>query len=116
MNYTFILSYEDLFEVINGKYFCKLIFRKDISSNWYLGHPFLKKYIFIFDNDRKIFGFYKKIKEKENLLSLFTIMILILLIIIIILSIILIRYIYKKPKRIRANELEDDIDYTYFLE
>ena len=114
LNYTFILSYEDLFEFINGKYFCKLIFKEDTSSNIYLGQPFLKKYMFIFDNDRKLFGFYIKIKEKENFLSLFTIMIIVLLLIIMILSIILIRYIYKKPRRIRANELEEDIDYTPF--
>ena len=71
MNYTFILSYEDLFEVIKGKYFSKLIFREDISSNWYLGQTFLKKYIFLFDNDRKLFGYYKKKKEKENIYYLY---------------------------------------------
>ena len=112
INYTFVLSYKDLFEKINGRLFCKLFFNVNNNNEWNLGLPFLKKYLFTFDEDKKIFGFYKKIKL-SNKISILTILIFFLLIIILILVLILLRYIKKNNKKINANELEDKLDYIY---
>lgn len=113
-NYTFVLTYEDLFEIINGRIYCKLIFINDMSSTWRLGQPFLKKYMFIFDNEKKLFGIYKKIKQKGNFISLLMLIILILMSIIIFLSIIIRKIIINKPRRIKAKELENDIKFYEF--
>ncbi len=112
MNYTFILTYQDIFELINNKFYCKLFFPSEMSSTWHLGYPFLKKYKFTFDQDKKRFGFYIKIKEKKyNIFNLTNILIFILIIIIIILVYIIFKYFKKKQRKIRANELEEQIDY-----
>ena len=112
MNYTFILTYQDIFELINNKLYCKLLFPNEMSSTWYLGYPFLKKYKFTFDQDKKIFGFYIKIKQqKYNIFNLTNILIVIFILLIIILVYISFKYFKMKPRRIRANELEENIDY-----
>ena len=112
INFTFVLTYEDLFEVINDKLYCKLIFQNNINTRWNLGIPFLKKYMMTFDQNKKLFGFYKELKEKRSIFSLFNIICFILFLIIIFLIIFLIKYINKKQRRVRANEIEEDIDYT----
>ena len=112
INYTFVLSYQDLFEKINGRLFCKVFFNVNNNNEWNLGLPFLKKYLFTFDEDKKIFGFYKKIKISNNI-SISTILIWFLFILILILVLILLRYIKKNPKKMNANELEDKLDYIY---
>ncbi len=114
LNYTFVLTYEDLFEVINGKIYCKLIFKNEMSSAWYLGQPFLKKYLITFDQDKKLFGFYKKLKDKKSFFTLSTFFVFVLIIVISILIVVLFKYINKKPRKIRANELEENIDYAPF--
>ena len=112
MNYTFILTYQDIFELINNKLYCKLLFPNEMTSTWHLGQPFLKKYKFTFDQDKKRFGFYIKIKEqKNNIFNLTNILIFIFIILIIILVYIIFNYIKRKQRKIRANELEENIDY-----
>ncbi len=111
-NFTFVLTYEDLFEVINGKLYCKIIFRKGIDKHWHLGQPFLKKYMVTFDQNKKIFGFYLKINKKKSLFTWYNILIFFFIIIVIFLIIILTRNINKKSRKIRANEIEEFIDYT----
>ena len=77
---------------------------------WTLGVPFLNKYQFIFDYDKKIFGFYRKILNYQ--FHYIIILLFFLLLIIIVLIIILIKIISsKKTRRIRANELNDNFDY-----
>ena len=85
-----------------------------MSSAWYLGQPFLKKYLITFDQDKKLFGFYKKFKDKKSFFTLSTFFVFFLIIVIFILFIILFKYINKKPRKIRANELEENIDYAPF--
>ena len=110
INYTFVLTYEDLFDKINGKIYCKLIFRKTMLPIFILGQPFLKKYYFMFDQDKKLMGFYKKLKEKKkSFLSIFHILFIILIFFLVFLIIILIKMIMKKPLRIRASELEENM-------
>ena len=110
INYTFVLTYQDLFDKINGKIYCKLIFRKTMLPIFILGQPFLKKYLFVFDEDKKLMGFYKKFKEnKTSFLSIFHILFIILIFFLVFLIIILIKIIIKKPLRIRASELEENL-------
>ena len=111
-NFTFVLTYEDLFEVINGKLYCKIIFRKGLDKRWCLGQPFIQKYMITFDQNKKIFGFYDKINEIKGFLTWYKITFFFLIIVIIFSIIILVNYIRKKPRKIRANEIEEDIDYT----
>ena len=66
----------------------------------------MKKYQFIFDMDKKIIGIYNGYSNSNGFnFYLFSLIILIIIIIC------LVYYIYfslKKPRKIRANELEDD--------
>ena len=110
LNYTFILDYNDLFEEINERLYFKVIFNSFMVFKWTLGVPFLNKYQFIFDYDKKIFGFYRKILNYQ--FHYIIILLFFLLLIIIVLIIILIKIISsKKTRRIRANELNDNFDY-----
>ena len=73
----------------------------------------MRKYKFTFNRDNKIIGFYKLIISQKNK-SLFSsnhIFILILIIVCITLVILLIRNIMNKPRKLRANELEDNYEY-----
>ena len=66
----FILSYDDVFILENNKYIFLIWF--DIAKNkniWRLGKPFLKKYLFIFDLDKKTIGYYIN-KNKNSISSL----------------------------------------------
>ena len=112
-NTSFILNYKDLFIEENNKIYCLIVF-KDINYNtWFLGEPFMKKYKFSFNQDSKIIGFYKLIISQNNnhLFSFNFIFIFILIIFCISLIILLIRNIMNKPRKLRANELEDNYEY-----
>ena len=112
MNYTFILDYNDLFQIFNNKYVFLIFFNNVFSDKWKLGEIFLKKYNVFLNIDAKLFGFYilnNKKSEKNYLIVL----IILLVIIIVILSILLYKLCKKYNKRKkRPNELEDD-SYEY---
>ena len=133
---TFNLDYNDLFIEINNKIYF-LIVGKDMESNvWNLGKIFMKKYPFIFDEDKKTISFVylnkfdKKdgqnkdmpndntdnkdndnSKIKQFFKDYYYIIILIICVIIgVIFGIYIGRKIWKK-RRVRANELDDNVDY-----
>ena len=121
MNYTFELTYEDLFIEKYDKLIL-LIFFSDNGSSWKFGKPFLKKYNFIMNQDHKIVSFYKNHgyqnndkgnkedgNNKNNYILIFTLT-GIVMIILIFLGIFIGKYVFKKKKRI--NTLDDDYDYT----
>ena len=113
LNTSFILNYQDLFIEENNKIYCLIAF-KDVNYNtWFLGEPFMRKYKFTFNRDNKIIGFYKLIISQKNnsLFSSNHIFILILIIVCVTLVILLIRNIKNKPRKLRANELEDNYEY-----
>ena len=59
LNYTFELTFKDLFynDTLINKIFFLIVF--DISvDKWKFGSPFFKKYPLIFDHDKKIIGIY----------------------------------------------------------
>ena len=111
-NFTFILNYQDLFHNINGKKYFRIIFEPENFGNWYFGQPFLSKYPITIDQDKKLIGFYKKLKERKSLFRNSVFYIILLLIIIGVLLYIIYKYVFKKKRKIRANEIEEEIDYT----
>jgi len=109
----FIFTYEDLFTKINGKWYFLVYFYGDskVDMNVFqIGRQFFKKYIAVFDIDNKVISFYKKVPSSfPHFISWF------LLIIAVLVIGFLIYYIYKmrlNKRKIRANELEDDFEYT----
>ena len=119
-NYTFDLSYKDLFVEENDYIFCLLIF--DLNSNnkgWTMGKPFVKKYQFFFNPDKKSIIFYSLNNEGENSNSNNNILIFIILgsiifILLIIIGVLVWKYLLREKylRKKRANELDDDYEYT----
>ena len=114
LNTSFILTYKDLFIEENDKIYCLIVFRDYNYNTWFLGEPFIKKYKFSFEQDNRLIGFYKLIISENNNFNIFSfnfIFIIILIILCIGLTILLIRNIINKPRKLRANELEDNFEY-----
>ena len=111
INYSFNLTYQDLFIKKNNKYVFVIVFTNNEEiKDWVMGEKFLRKYQLIFDLDRKIIGFYTPQNDSSN-----PFIIKFLLITFILITILLLIYIFfrlKKPRKIRANELLDD-NYDY---
>ena len=120
--FTFNLDYNDVFlELDNIIYF--LIIGNDITdTTWKLGKSFMKKYPFIFDQDKKSlyfvhlekFGDQNNDREKENknfsnFWQKFKVFLIISLLFIgIVLGIFIGKKIWKKNRKIRCNELKDE--------
>ena len=125
MNYTFNLTYNDLFIKLNNKYYFLIVFNKKISQDWVLGELFIKKYNIIFDENSESISLYtyftsnkkKKDKKDENNgtkgnNSLLKTLIFIFFCSTIILSILLYNIILKFPRKKRANELDETFEYN----
>ena len=112
----FEFTYKDLFVKSSSgdTYYFVVIFRG--INDWVFGKPFFKKYPFIFDQDRKIFGFYNQTGEYEvdekkssNNINFSLIIIIVLSILVIVLGVLLYKYAWKIiPRKKKANELVDD--------
>ena len=124
-NYTFEMTYKELFKEINNNIFFLILnnigtVNKDI---WKLGKIFLYKYHFSFNQDSKKIVFYniksnsnlKRNKEKENLKNKnkFNINFIFFLFYIICLFFVIyiLNKIIKKSRKMRVNELHDELDY-----
>ena len=113
-NYTFELTFEDLFIEYDNKYLF-LVRTDKFYNSWKFGIPFLKKYLFTFDYDAKTIGFYSEYdspKEKKSTLKLIilTITIIVLLIAFGLSGFFLGKKIYDNRKK-RANELDEEYEY-----
>ena len=93
--------------------------------NWIIGIPFLKKFRLSFDYEAKRIGFYKKDgkingenKEKNNFFKsiYFKIIIVVILIIIIFTLGMVFQKILQKPRKKKANELDDNYEYESYKE
>jgi hypothetical protein len=115
-------NYKDLFVKCpgNNDYYCFQIVFGSMSSAWILGKPLFKKYQMVFDQEKKIFGFYKEIGEYEyeekksngnSGRSIPWIIIAILLIIIGFLGFLFYRKFQLNKRKKIANELQDDFVY-----
>jgi len=114
LNFNITLTYEDLFLKHDNQYYFLVIFRYYKQRPWEFGKPFFKKYEAIFDKDTKTVGFYTiKYNRRLNKTVLSLIFVIFCLIILLgISSYIIYRFIKNKPRKIRANELEEGFDYT----
>ena len=113
-NIYFILTPKDLFYKFKNKLYYLIIFHPYNGNKWILGIPFFTKYLINFNQDKKIIGFYvsDKIKEEKNYSIFLKLFIISILVNVIILIICLYYKIVKKTKKIRANELEENFDYS----
>ena len=131
-NYTFNLNFNDLFEEFNDSILF-LIHSTDSNLYWNLGKIFLKKYKFVFNQNSKTIGFYKKNyngqdeneEEIDNGKSVFEFLknknfwinfawIMSCIVCLGLGAYFGHKYIKKEKKR-RANELKDD-DYDYSIQ
>ena len=113
-NTTFELNYKDLWFEFNGNYYFLIIFHNNNlnDKNWILGEIFLKKYLFVFDQEKKVIGYYTI--EKKGFPFLF-ILNIILVILVLVFGFGFWKYYHLKPKKIRANELVENFDYSSYL-
>ena len=65
LNYTFELTYKDLFIELNGKYYF-LVTENSDDEAWSIGYSLLKKYQFVFNQDSRTVGFYNPNLPKEE--------------------------------------------------
>ena len=123
LNTTFTLDYNDLFiDIDNFSYFLVFSYINITFNDWILGKPFLKKYLFLYNQDSKMIGFYihketntnengnDNEEDKFNLYLMLIIINILLVIIIIVIGLLFYKY-YIKNRKNRANELEDNFEY-----
>ena len=131
LNYTFELTYKDLFVEKDNKYIFMIFSEIGDIDEWFFGDLFFRKYQLAFNQDSKIISFYnhnsdvntdneeddydKKtktiiIKEKENIIYIILIAIL-CCIICIVLGFIIGKFLQKNRTKKKANELDDDYEY-----
>ena len=117
----FVLSFEDVFVFDNNKYIFLIWLDTNENKNvWKLGKPFLKKYLFTFDLDKKTIGYYcnKKdlsndsIKEEQAIYVKYTIIKLVLLsFIAFVLCYIITKVYYRKKKQNRNDKKLTELIY-----
>ena len=124
--YTFELTYEDLFMEKDGKYWFLIslsIFNSDIEE-WFMGIIFLRKYNLIFNQDSKTISFYntnlpimdidsKKIFDKNAIISYIIIVIITLAIIIFCAILVYISRLYIKKIMIKLNKEKKRLNHIY---
>ena len=117
-------NYTDLFiksDFDDNIYLFQIIF-VDNSYKWIFGKPLFKKYTTVFDQEKKIIGFYTQTgeyklddNEKDKTDILFFIILGCFIVLFSLLLILGIIFFCKFPfnkRKIKANELDDDYDYT----
>ena len=126
LNQYFSLTKNDLFAFNNfdnndnNLYF--LMVSGEYNTDWTLGIPFLKNYIFSYNYESKMVGYYADYgKEKNNnnegknnsfFKSLaFKIIIIVILVIMVFAFGVIFQKYYKKSRKKKANELDDEFDY-----
>ena len=125
-NYTFELTYEDLFEEINDNIFFLIIKNKRnyYKNLWKMGKIFLRKYHFSFNQDSKMISFYNNMKaynhhetNKNNIIDKnrknfnTNYIWIIVCVVCLICGIYIGNRIIVRNRKLRANELEDQYDY-----
>lgn len=125
--HEFIFDYKDLFIKLPGNtnYYCFQIVFQNGYYNWKLGLPLFKKYHIIFDRENKIFGFYNETGEYEyendsdndsnssqKKFPVSWIIVIILSLLLIGLGIAFYLIFPKIRRKKKANEMDDDYEYT----
>ena len=113
---------EELFYFKDNKYFCKIYCKYNTYRTFVIGRIILKKYLTVFNADKKQIYFYNNIEENieekninnKNFFEKYEMTIIISLIFLILiiygLGILTGKLIYQERKK-KANELEDNYDY-----
>ena len=134
LDFTFELNYKDLFyKAPDGNNYFLIYFSVDYSSDegsdffWTFGEPLFRKYNFVFNQDIKRIGLYTKYNdtnirnEEDNLkkkgfwanYKWYVILTISLFIVCAGLGLMIFLYLKVLPKRkMKANELEDDFEYS----
>jgi len=116
LNYTFELTYEDIFIEQDNKYWFLICFESYYEAeNWIFGSIFLRKYNFVFEQKTRTIGFYnmniaqEEMKEEKSTRSLGIIIILYIIycIVLIFIGFIIAKKYYKNKKKKVANELDE---------
>ncbi len=123
LDFNITFESNELFYYRDNKYFFKIYKRLGVSKKFILGRIFLKKYLTIFNADKKKIYFYntKKINEDNSnnnneektfneWWKIIIIIFLISIIIFLIIGILIGKVLYKKRKK-HANELDDEYIY-----
>ena len=115
-NFSFIFDYNDLFIKIDDKYLFLICFDKNTLNRYIFGKLFFQKYQMTFNFDSKMIYWYDNNLKNSNkhyiyfnysfFLNFF------FLIIIIFLLVLLIKVYLNKPRKKKANELNDDFYYN----
>jgi hypothetical protein len=124
LDYTFELTYNDLFYIKDNYIYLNAIFSTKEYGFWILGQMFLTKYKFVFNPDKKEIGFYNmnnlnKDKDRKNLsynksnkfMSVF--LIILLSISFTCVGLLIGRKIYGMRRKIIVNELIEEQNYEY---
>ncbi len=105
MNFT--LTYEDLIVEYQDKYFFLIVFMEYVER-FEVGYPLMKKYQFVFDQDKKMIGLYKDFKKPFSFLNFFIFLFVFIIFCLLAFS----SYVfYKKQRRKRQNEIDDNYEY-----
>ena len=119
LNEIFSFKFEELFFEYINKLFFGVIFDEYQMYGWKLGRLFFEKYPLIFSVDNKAIGYYKQIDIDNTKNKNFNKILIIILVIFIVLLLIIIFIGLRKynllknliPRKIKANELNDDYSY-----
>ena len=112
IQFNFTFNPEDLFQEINGKNIFKIVFYPYYNLLWVFGRMFLKKYNLYFDREKKLIYIEKENYNKKFFFHSFIFWIIFFLILfILILGFYIFFYLKKYPRKLRANELEDEYSY-----
>ena len=117
-------DYNDLFIKYKGdsNYYFQIVYT-NYSNGWILGRPLFKKYPTIFDQEKKIFGFYLQTGEYEEdypknskkiNIPWAWILVIILSLCVIVLGIILYKVLPMIKRKKKANELDEDFVYESY--
>ena len=126
LNYTFELTYKDLFytyinDTTKHIFYFNIVFSNSGRNKWSFGKPFLSKYLFIFEYDQKLIHLLRlkqSTNKKDNKKIITTIKLITIIILFIVLGSLIFfggtllgeKYVlYKKRKRKVANELEFEV-------
>ena len=126
LSYTFNLDYSDVFLETEERIYFLISNKEKVKDVWSVGKIFIKKYPFIFDYDKKTISFvhlnnYNEKGNKEqntnynknyNVWTDIKIYIFVLLLIVaIVIGIFIGKTLWKRQRKMRANELDDNYDY-----
>ena len=122
INFNFTFNGEELFYKSNDKLYFLIVFKTNHSFRWKFGKIFFQKYHIFFDKEKKIIGLYPYIIDNDNnknknnkfnfRFSLPWFLVIILFLILIGTIFYIKMYLTYKKRKLRANELEDEFEYS----